>query len=225
MKLSAKFGLISLVVAASLAGAGCKHTAKPVTPIPRNTTIPTGNPQTPPPVNPNPFNPNSGNGTTGRPFNPNGGSTGQPLPGDEQNNGGSKPEGEPLPTDNLRYGRPEDRAMFAGETVYFEYDRANLKGSETDKVKKVAEFLKGNPLHDLAVEGHCDERGTEEYNRALGERRALAVREALVSLGISGSRITTTSFGEDQPADPGHDDAAWTKNRRGEFILLLPANQ
>jgi len=208
MKLSAKFGLISLVVAASLAGAGCKHTAKPVTPIPRNGSGPVGNAQTPPPVNSNPLTTTGGN--QGRPFNP--------------NSGGNK-AGDPLPTENLRYGRPEDRAMFAGETVYFEYDRANVKTSETDKVKKVAEFMKGNPLHDLAVEGHCDERGTEEYNRALGERRALAVREALVSLGISGSRITTTSFGEDQPADPGHDDAAWSKNRRGEFIILLPQNQ
>lgn len=224
MKLSAKFGLISLVVAASLAGAGCKHTAKPVTPIPRNASVPTGNPQTPPPVNPNPFNPNTG-GNQGRPFNPNTGGNSQPLPAEDPSNGGNKPGENPLPTENLRYGRPEDRAMFASETVYFEYDRANLKASETDKVKKVAEFLKGNPLHDLAVEGHCDERGTEEYNRALGERRALAVREALVSLGISGSRVTTTSFGEDQPADPGHDDAAWSKNRRGEFIILLPQNQ
>lgn len=211
MKLSAKFGLISLVVAASLAGAGCKHTAKPVTPIPRNASGPVGNAQTPPPVNSNPLTTTGGN--QGRPFNP-----------DDSNSGGNK-AGIPLPAENLRYGRPEDRAMFAGETVYFEYDRANVKSSETDKVKKVAEFMKGNPLHDLAVEGHCDERGTEEYNRALGERRAQAVREALVSFGISGSRITTTSFGEDQPADPGHDDAAWSKNRRGEFIILLPQNQ
>ncbi len=223
MKLSAKFGLISLVVAASLAGAGCKHTAKPVTPIPRNTSVPTGTSPTPPPVT-QPVGPRD-NGSQPRPFIPGGGSTGQPISTDDQNNSGNKPGENALPTENLRYGRPEDRAMFAGETVYFEYDRANVKASEADKVKKVAEFLKGNPLHDLAVEGHCDERGTEEYNRALGERRALAVREALVSLGISGSRVTTTSFGEDQPSDPGHDDSAWSKNRRGEFIILLPANQ
>jgi peptidoglycan-associated lipoprotein len=215
MKLSAKFGLIFLVVAASLAGTGCKQTAKPVTPIPRSASGPTGSPVTPGPISP----------PGGLPFNPGGGGTSQPLPPDDPNGDGNKPGENPLPPENLRYGRPEDRATFAGETVFFEYDRANVQASETDKVKKVAEFLKGNPLHDLAVEGHCDERGTEEYNRALGERRALAVREALVSLGISGSRITTTSFGEDQPADPGHDDAAWSKNRRGEFIILLPQNQ
>lgn len=222
MKLSAKFGLLSLVVAASLVGAGCKHRPATVTPLP-TLRGPTDRPTTPPPIT-QPSVPRE-NGGGARPFTPNGGGTGQPLPVEDPNNGGNKPGENPLPTDNLRYGRPEDRAMFAGETVYFEYDRANVKASETDKVKKVAEFLKGNPLHDLAVEGHCDERGTEEYNRALGERRALAVREALVSLGISGSRITTTSFGEDQPADPGHDDAAWSKNRRGEFIILLPQNQ
>jgi peptidoglycan-associated lipoprotein len=220
MKLSTKFGLLPLIVALSVAGAGCKNTPKNVTPIPRGTSGPIGNPSTPPPIG-NPFNGSSQNGGSGRPLpaNPNQGGTDLPL---DTNNSAKNGGENPLP-DNLRYGRPEDRAMFSADTVYFEYDRATLKTSESDKVKRVADFLKGNPLHDLAVEGHCDERGTEEYNRSLGERRALAVREALVSLGISGSRITTTSFGEDQPADPGHDDKAWEKNRRGEFIILLPS--
>ena len=74
----------------------------------------------------------------------------------------------------------------------------------------------------MAVEGHCDERGTEEYNRSLSERRALSIRERLVNLGVSASRVTTEAFGEDKPADLGHDEAAWSKNRRGEFILLVP---
>ena len=221
MKLSTKFGLLPLIVALSVAGAGCKNTPKNVTPIPRGTSGPVGNPSTPPPIGgSNPFA-STPNGGSGRPLptTPTGG--GQDLP--VESNPLGKNSGEPLPDKDLRYGRQEDRAMFAADTVYFEYDRATLKTSESDKVKRVADFLKGNPLHDLAVEGHCDERGTEEYNRSLGERRALAVREALVSLGISGSRITTTSFGEDQPADPGHDDKAWEKNRRGEFIILLPS--
>lgn len=222
MKLSTKFGLLPLIVALSVAGAGCKNTPKNVTPIPRGTSGPVGNPSTPPPIgNTNPFNNSNPNGGSGRPLPTNPNQGGQDIANDPT----IKPtEQNPL-EDGIRNPgvRSEDRAMFAADTVYFEYDRATLKASESDKVKRVADFLKGNPLHDLAVEGHCDERGTEEYNRSLGERRALAVRESLVSLGISGSRITTTSFGEDQPADPGHDDKAWEKNRRGEFIILLPS--
>ena len=72
------------------------------------------------------------------------------------------------------------------------------------------------------VEGHCDERGTEEYNRSLGERRALALRELLVAAGVSADRVHTLSFGKDKPVETGHNEAAWSKNRRGEFILVLP---
>ena len=72
------------------------------------------------------------------------------------------------------------------------------------------------------IEGHCDERGTEEYNRALGERRALSVRDALVGLGVSTDRVRTMSLGEDRPADMGLDDSAFARNRRGEFVLLKP---
>jgi peptidoglycan-associated lipoprotein len=74
----------------------------------------------------------------------------------------------------------------------------------------------------LLIEGHCDERGTEEYNRALGERRALALREALAKAGVSPDRIRTISYGKDRPVNPGHDESAWAQNRRGEFILLHP---
>jgi peptidoglycan-associated lipoprotein len=86
----------------------------------------------------------------------------------------------------------------------------------------VANYLKSNGGQAVLVEGHCDERGTPEYNRALGERRALSVRESLISLGVPGEGIHTVSFGEDRPADPGHNDAAWAKNRRAEFVLLKP---
>jgi peptidoglycan-associated lipoprotein len=74
----------------------------------------------------------------------------------------------------------------------------------------------------LLVEGHCDERGTEEYNRSLGERRALALREALASQGVSPMRVTTRSFGEDRPAVPGNNESAYRQNRRGEFVVLTP---
>ena len=113
-----------------------------------------------------------------------------------------------------------DTNFFKGETVYF--DRAVVKPSETGKAIKVADYLKGNASHKVQVDGHCDERGTEEYNRSLGERRALAVREHLIRLGIAPERIRTLSWGEDRPVDTGHNEEAWQKNRRAEFILLKP---
>ena len=97
-----------------------------------------------------------------------------------------------------------------------------MKTAEHDKVNFVGDELKKNTEARLMVDGHTDERGTEEYNRALGERRALAVREYLIRYGVAPDRVFTRSFGEDQPADPGHNEDAWRKNRRGEFILLLP---
>jgi peptidoglycan-associated lipoprotein len=120
-------------------------------------------------------------------------------------------------------GRPEDREKYRAQTVYFDFDRQNVKASEASKVQEVANRFKAeNPATDLLIEGHCDERGTEGYNQALGERRAQAIREMLVSLGVPAERIHTKSLGKDQPADPGHSESAYSKNRRGEFILVLP---
>lgn len=103
--------------------------------------------------------------------------------------------------------------------VYFDYDSARIRPSEGPKLQTVAAYLKSNP-GKLVVEGHCDERGTAEFNRALGERRALAAREELVKEGADGSRITTISYGSDRPADVGHDEGAWSKNRRCEFVVV-----
>ena len=108
------------------------------------------------------------------------------------------------------------------DTVHFDFDSSVVKSSEKPLVAAVASYLKANPAHAVRVEGHCDERGTEEYNRSLGERRALALRENLIGLGIDSSRLETATFGKDRPVDPAHDEAAWKKNRRGEFIVLTP---
>lgn len=115
-----------------------------------------------------------------------------------------------------------DRDTFKERTVYFDLDSSSLKPSEKSKADAVADYLKGQPTLKLEIEGHCDERGTDEYNRALGERRALSVREYLISAGVTADRVSTISFGEDKPAVMGHDESAWAKNRRGEFILLKP---
>jgi peptidoglycan-associated lipoprotein len=112
--------------------------------------------------------------------------------------------------------------FFAANTVYFEFDRATIKPSETSKIEEVAKYLQANPTHAVQIEGHCDERGTEQYNLSLGERRALSVREYLVTAGIQPDRVFTISYGEAHPAVPGHNEAAWSKNRRGVFILLTP---
>ena len=103
--------------------------------------------------------------------------------------------------------------------VLFDYDSARIRPSEVSKLEAVAAYLKSNP-GKLVIEGHCDERGTAEYNRALGERRALAARDELVKLGIDASRVSTISYGKERPVDPGHDEAAWAKNRRCEFVVV-----
>ena len=126
---------------------------------------------------------------------------------------------------NLHAGeRPElsgvqDRSQFAAQTVYFDLDSAKIKASEHSKVEAVATALKGNNKK-LIIEGHTDERGTAEYNRALGEKRAQSAREALVALGVAADRLNTVSFGKDKPVEPLHSEAAWSKNRRAEFVVV-----
>jgi len=119
-------------------------------------------------------------------------------------------------------GWPEDHEKFKAQTVYFDFDSAVVKSGEKSKIEVVSAYLKANPSHAVKIEGNCDERGTEEYNRSLGERRALAVREALIADGIAPDRVDTISFGEDKPAVAGHDEAAYKMNRRDEFVLLTP---
>ena len=119
-------------------------------------------------------------------------------------------------------GMAADRAALANYTVHFAYDSAAVKKSEKANVQAVAAALKADSSAKLLIEGHCDERGTEEYNRSLGERRALALRGALAKAGVDPSRIRTISYGKDKPVDPANNEAAWAKNRRGEFVLLHP---
>ena len=105
------------------------------------------------------------------------------------------------------------------DNVLFDYDSFQIKPAELAKIERVAAYLRDNATVRLVVEGHCDERGSAEYNVALGEHRALAIRASLIGMGIDGTRIQTRSFGEERPADPGHSEAAWSVNRRGEFAL------
>ena len=116
----------------------------------------------------------------------------------------------------------EDAQALKTDTVYFDFDSSVLKAAEKPKVGAVADYLKANSAAAVKVEGNCDERGTEEYNRSLGERRALAVREELIRLGIDPTRVDTISYGKDKPVAQGHDEAAWKENRRDDFVVLTP---
>ena len=143
--------------------------------------------------------------------------------GSQTGQSSGEPISNELPNDDVLAGRDVDRAAFAHQTVYFEYDRSTVRSDEASKIEQVAGMFKGKgPDFALLIEGHCDERGTEEYNRSLGESRALRIRELLMNSGVDGRRIFTRSFGKDQPASVGHDETVWSKNRRGEFVLVLP---
>ena len=103
--------------------------------------------------------------------------------------------------------------------VRFDFDKADLTEEGKRSCQVVAEYMKKNPKARVTVEGHCDERGSAEYNLALGERRAVAVKNYLVSLGVPKGAISTVSFGKERPVDPGHTEEAWAKNRRAHFLL------
>jgi len=113
--------------------------------------------------------------------------------------------------------------LLATRLVYFDFDSSEIKGQGTDVVAAHAKYLAGNPSARVRLEGHTDERGSREYNIGLGERRAQAVRHALLLQGASDGQISTVSYGEERPAVPGHDEAAWAKNRRVEIVYLTPA--
>ncbi len=223
MKKSIFLKIAALALLAVIAASGCKKTPKNVTPIHGQPT-------------------RVGAGTGGGPINPEVSPT-QPLPGPGTGlTGVGTPTGigtAPVPAPlsptvppgggnagDLREfeGRWADASVFAANTIFFDYDKSVVKSSEIGKLQPVIAALKASPQNMLLIEGHCDERGTEEYNRALGERRALAIRERLAKSGIAANRIRTMSFGEDKPASLGHDEAAWAKNRRGELVLLKPKN-
>jgi len=111
------------------------------------------------------------------------------------------------------------RTRFLNEDIYFEFDSSALLSMAQDVLKQKAQWLRDNPGASVVIEGHCDERGTNEYNLALGDRRSNSAKSFLVDLGISVSRLKTISYGEERPGGTGHDEEAWAKNRRAHFVL------
>ena len=116
-------------------------------------------------------------------------------------------------------GSLEDLVVNVGDRVFFDLDKAVIKAPAQKTLKRQAEWLGRYPSVTLTVEGHCDERGTREYNLALGERRATAVKDFLVALGIDASRVGTISYGKERPDALGHNEAAWAQNRRGVSVV------
>ncbi len=114
---------------------------------------------------------------------------------------------------------PDKASIPAFPNVHFEYDSVTLDTESRALLGRLAAWLQKNPVARLVIEGHCDERGTTEYNLALGERRAAECLLYLASLGVGKERMRTVSYGKERPLDPGHDEAAWARNRRAQFVV------
>ncbi len=204
MKRVKLFNFLVAVLLLATAATGCKKNPKNITPIGSGRTGAIGSEG---PGGINPGGPGSGGIGTDRV------GTGQL--------GSTTPPGEIAPgLENAI----EDKATLSSQSVYFDFDRSAIKTSEQGKLDQVATYLKSSdPQEQLRIEGNCDERGTEEYNRALGERRAISARDYLIQKhGIPSNRITTLSNGEDKPVELGKTEEAYAKNRRDDFIILKP---
>jgi len=117
-------------------------------------------------------------------------------------------------------GNPLDNpdSPLYSKTIYFDFDKSDIRADSVDMLRAHAEYLVANAGASLTVEGHCDERGSREYNIGLGERRAAAIKRFLEAEGVSGTQINTISYGEERPVDDGHNETAWSMNRRGELV-------
>jgi peptidoglycan-associated lipoprotein len=185
--------LLAIVMLVLFAGAsGCAR---------RSTAV--GGPPAPPPAAP-----------------PTAGAPAVPVPGPARVDDALPVPPEPLLEDELATRSLDDLNRDSPlKAVFFAFDSAELDDEARAVVQANAEILKRYPTWVVTIEGHCDERGTAEYNLALGERRANAVKTHLVALGISPDRIRTVSYGKEFPFDPGHNEEAWAKNRRGHFVI------
>ena len=190
MKMTQFVNLFVIASAISLIGVGCQKSDVPVTQLPASRTGANNLSQ-----DAKPFDPMDSKSI------------------DSKSIGDAQPSPE-------KYSGPKDDKIFAAYMVHFEYDSPTVKSTEKSKVEYVANYLKANPANGVEVNGHCDERGTDQYNFSLGDRRALSARDELIAMGISADRITTVSYGRSRPLDPANTDAARAKNRRDQFVLL-----
>jgi peptidoglycan-associated lipoprotein len=195
-------------VALTLGSSGCVHKPGAITPIPGGTK----------PVQPQkPFvNPTDE-------INPGGTIPSKEKPSDiEKTDGGLSSSTNQSPWSGVIATGTADTSILKADTIYFDLDSATIKKAEEKKLEAVAAFLKAHQADALRVEGNCDERGTEKYNLSLGDRRALAAREYLANLNVDPRQVVTVTYGKAKPASQGHNEAAWSKNRRDDFVVLTP---
>lgn len=141
----------------------------------------------------------------------------QPAPKEE-----AKPAETPAPPAPVKQEEvaKEEKLELKLEPVYFDFDKYFLRSDAKDALNRTAQALKDNPSAKIRIEGNCDERGTVEYNLALGEKRAKAAMDYLENLGVEKSRMTVISYGKEKPLYPGHNEDAWSKNRRDDFVTV-----
>lgn len=125
---------------------------------------------------------------------------------------------EPLETEDS--GIMEGRTSGPMVPVYFEFDSSSITGEQVQRIETNADFIKKNPDLKIRIEGNCDPRGTQEYNIALGERRAQSAKTYLINLGVNSNQLTTVSFGEEKLLLFGHDEISWAQNRRDDFVIV-----
>jgi peptidoglycan-associated lipoprotein len=131
---------------------------------------------------------------------------------------------DPLLSQDLQVVNDELHKRGFSSDVYFQYDESSLSDEAREKLARDADLLKSQPQFQLTVEGHCDERGTNEYNLALGERRANAVRDYVGSLGVNPTRLRTISYGEERPVCTQHEESCWSQNRRAHLVVTGRSN-
>ena len=142
----------------------------------------------------------------------------------EEQYGGMGTE-EPLDSKDLAMRMEAEGEILEGRTtgpmlpIYFDFDKSSIKVDQRDRIKMNGEFLLQRPALRIRIEGNCDERGTNEYNMALGERRAMSAKKFLMNMGVAENRLKTISYGEERPLNRGHDEFAWSQNRRDDFVV------
>jgi peptidoglycan-associated lipoprotein len=132
---------------------------------------------------------------------------------------------DPLMSEDMKIVNDELRRRGFNADVFFSYDESSLNDDARTKLSRNSDLLKAQMRLDMTIEGHCDERGTNEYNLALGERRASAVKSYLSSLGVAADRMRTLSYGSERPVCTEHEESCWSQNRRAHMIITGRANQ
>lgn len=126
----------------------------------------------------------------------------------------------PMSESKMNFTILEGRSTGPMLPIYFDFDKSNIRNDQKSRIERNANYIKDNKGAKVVIEGNCDEKGTNEYNMALGERRALSAKKYLTNLGVSSNSVHTISFGEEKPLNHGHDELAWSQNRRADFVQV-----